>query len=503
MQSGNSNREMQWRRTLNDQQLLQVSRQGYAYPEPPTLPSHAGQPLSYPSVPSTTMATNNLLIGCVNTNYRTMTTATAAESTRDLQKQTTAATHAPPSSSQQPSSSHSQASMQSSSQALPKLTIDRLKSCIKPVDRNSNHEIPLPTELEPYFGKGWYCRYYHSTPAWGFIPPKGSRVRRADGFKALMSRLELMEYRKKNGGNDDHPYTENHREKAVAKPRTVKIEPIHSNRVQVPMLQMLQHQHPIQGSRSSSKENLQSMDNCPTTAAAEPYTPYFIYYLLENMRLLQVHYPDIPSNILCNHDGRTNNTVFHDPQEHPRPTKYRTLHLPPYWYSSAHRSSLELLMTRLASIRPVDILSRWHVESHEVRAYCERLAGSSGGYYAVAGKNVKRPRGDSFGTSPTFTVDQGGIAVKKPRIVSMADVGGVSHQDPSAHGSSDVRSPNIFKTSTADENSPRSLSHQVTFESKPSADEGSTTGPPKKRFLNAANEQDCGIGLLAHVASLL
>lgn len=83
------------------------------------------------------------------------------------------------------------------SATLPKLTMAKLKSSIKPVYRHSNHEIDLPKELEPYFGKGWTCRYYHSTPAWGFIPPKGSGMRRADGFKALMSRLELLEFRKK------------------------------------------------------------------------------------------------------------------------------------------------------------------------------------------------------------------------------------------------------------------------------------------------------------------
>jgi hypothetical protein len=83
------------------------------------------------------------------------------------------------------------------STTLPKLTMAKLKSSIKPVYRHLNHEIDLPKELEPYFGKGWTCRYYHSTPAWGFIPPKGSGMRRADGFKALMSRLELLDFRKK------------------------------------------------------------------------------------------------------------------------------------------------------------------------------------------------------------------------------------------------------------------------------------------------------------------
>eukprot|EP00956_Cyclotella_meneghiniana_P032943 scaffold92252_cov71-Cyclotella_meneghiniana.AAC.4 len=390
---------------------------------------------------------------------------------------------------------------------LPKLTIDKLKSYIKPIDRNSNHEIPLPTELEPYFGKGWYCRYYHSTPAWGFIPPKGSGIRRADGFKALMSRLELMEYRKSNSSSAN----KNQEVVAVAKPRTIKIEPIHSNRVQVPPLEMQQH-HVVHHSRSSSKENMPSTDNSSmmTTSLPEPYTPYFIYFLLENMRLLQINYPHIP---LCN--AANNNTLHNDPQEHPRPLKYQSLHLPPYWYSSSHRSNLEFIMKRLSLISGhVDILSRWHVESNEVRGYCERLAGVDHGRVVVEKNGKRRRREEECTTSSspkttknTIHIDHEGITIKKPRMVSVEDVAGISTRSEDLTvvvGHEDVRSNDIFKTCSADENSPRSLPHQVTFESKPSVDEGSVTGgPPKKRFLNAAVEQDCGIGLLAHVASLL
>ncbi|KAL3772294.1 hypothetical protein ACHAWO_010975 [Cyclotella atomus] len=175
MQPGNINsHDVIWPLLLNGQQLplhnhpspslLNVNR--FVYPKAPS-------PLIYPTIP------------VAHLNYARVDNPTANPYTRGEERK------------QEPLA-HSRLQLQVESTMLPKLTIAKLKSYIKPVNRHTNHEIDLPKELEPYFGKGWTCRYYHSTPAWGFIPPKGSGLRRADGFKALMARLELLDYRKKN-----------------------------------------------------------------------------------------------------------------------------------------------------------------------------------------------------------------------------------------------------------------------------------------------------------------
>lgn len=171
---------MLWRRQLAEQQLLQIHPASavpnnvcrYVYPTPPIHQPRA----VYPSIQTAR-------------NFVQVDQPSREPRARDVHK--SEVLEVPVQAQQQPTPAREDES------ALPKLTIEKLKSCIKPIDRHSNHEIDLPKELEPYFGKGWTCRYYHSTPAWGFIPPKGSGMRRADGFKALMTRLDLLNFRKK------------------------------------------------------------------------------------------------------------------------------------------------------------------------------------------------------------------------------------------------------------------------------------------------------------------
>lgn len=187
--------------------------------------------------------------------------------------------------------------------------IEKLKSLIKPTDRHVNHKIPLPKDLEPYFGTGWVCCYYHATPAWGFIPPKGSRVRRADGFKAFMARLEELEHQQENTSKV---------EVGAVNVSTASVQDaaVHNN----PDKSVQSSRSPVTDVLPNSyvNDNLFTYNNPP-----DRYTSYFVYFLLENMYNLQeskIIDPKIYASMID----------FYDPREHPRPEKYRHCILPPF-----------------------------------------------------------------------------------------------------------------------------------------------------------------------------
>ena len=369
---------------------------------------------------------------------------------------------------------------------LPKLTIDKVKSLIKPIDRHTNHEISLPKDLEPYFGTGWVCRYYHATPAWGFIPPKGSGVRRADGFKALMARLEELQHHQKKASEVEVDYAN-----------------VSTASRQGTMVRIIQNQSsesspsPLAdvklGPNCSQNDNLYTYRNPP-----ERYTPYFIYFLLENMRLLQESNTIDPKIYVAM-------SKFYDPREHPRPEKYMHCILPPFWYLSGHRDGVDVIMKNLSSqTSNINILEQWRHESDEVRNYCEMLA--------MFDQHTRFPDGSSNKRKRVSESDTESIEYMKllhpfmPSRCAESNSGDVSCLSSASSSLSPATVPQGEKMSSPCKD--LDLHHQVTFETKGSRDDVSSTaaGPPKKRFLHSSrNEHDVssGIGLLAYAASML
>mmetsp|Transcript_24062 Transcript_24062/g.48244 ORF Transcript_24062/g.48244 Transcript_24062/m.48244 type:complete len:384 (-) Transcript_24062:254-1405(-) len=115
----------------------------------------------------------------------------------------------------------------------------------------------------------------------------------------------------------------------------------------------------------------------------KPYTDYVIYARLERIRLLQSRG--------CSDDSLSAGYEpnHHDPLEHPRPSKYQGIKLPPYWYSGS--ITWELMKMGVLSTRPPRMhrkreggmslkeLSQamslsWQNVDQETADYCKKLA---------------------------------------------------------------------------------------------------------------------------------
>ncbi|KAL7487009.1 hypothetical protein ACHAW6_012610 [Cyclotella cf. meneghiniana] len=420
--------------------------------------------------------------------------------------------------------------------SLPKLTIEMLKCHIKPADRSANHEFSLPAELEPYLGKGWMCRYYHSTPAWGFIPPKGSGIRRADGFKALMARFELLELRKKIAEDttkdvktevadgQDMSTTRKHRKED---PKEDNIEcSSNDNSIASPTSVSIDHDVLMRG--NEPRVTMPNRKLLPYEAHPEPYTAYSIYFRLEHMRILQ------ESGDIDLHFQSSIRGSFYDPLEHPRPEKYKHCVLPPYWYSSAHRENVGRIMKRLCK-RPwtstIDAASEiistsWCSESIEVCVYCEKLAQvekTKHGESASPG-SLKRASKSSPGDGSTSSGSgEKKTSTKKLRLASK-EISSKEEQmkrqvEKSSVIETDTKCLNSFRftkyseddqvqnevkgnpENTRGDGAVEELLHRITFELTGSQEEGSSA--TTLRTFTSDHVATSGIGLLAHVASLL
>ena len=68
----------------------------------------------------------------------------------------------------------------------------------------------------------------------------------------------------------------------------------------------------------------------------KPYTDYTIFFRLEQSRIIQSSTGVIDDDILASLDPE-----HHDELDFPRPSKYVDTVLRPYWYSSAHKASVD------------------------------------------------------------------------------------------------------------------------------------------------------------------
>jgi hypothetical protein len=78
----------------------------------------------------------------------------------------------------------------------------------------------------------------------------------------------------------------------------------------------------------------------------------------------------------------------HDPLEHPRPAKYASLLLPPYWYSSAQRNKQEKRRKHRKQDGSIDkndltamIAKNWREVDTDVRNYVSKLASAEKAKY--------------------------------------------------------------------------------------------------------------------------
>lgn len=115
----------------------------------------------------------------------------------------------------------------------------------------------------------------------------------------------------------------------------------------------------------------------PSSLIAKPYSEYTIFFRLERAHILES-------------DGVIDDEVLgaldpdhKDPTEFPRPARYASLVLPPYWYSAEHKAALEKRRKhrkREGSSRmdfptlSKTVSERWKKADADVVAYCKRLA---------------------------------------------------------------------------------------------------------------------------------
>ena len=108
----------------------------------------------------------------------------------------------------------------------------------------------------------------------------------------------------------------------------------------------------------------------------KPYTDYTIFFRLEQSRIIQSSTGVIDDDILASLDPE-----HHDELDFPRPSKYADTVLRPYWYSSAHKASVDKKRKHRRRKGRMDLktLSKavsaaWKTADPEVIEYCNKLA---------------------------------------------------------------------------------------------------------------------------------
>lgn len=108
----------------------------------------------------------------------------------------------------------------------------------------------------------------------------------------------------------------------------------------------------------------------------KPYTDYTIFFRLEQSRIIQSSTGVIDDDILASLDPE-----HHDELDFPRPSKYADTVLRPYWYSSAHKASVDKKRKHRKRKGRMDlktlskaVSSAWKTADPEVIEYCKKLA---------------------------------------------------------------------------------------------------------------------------------
>ncbi|KAL7464499.1 hypothetical protein ACHAXS_004833 [Conticribra weissflogii] len=149
--------------------------------------------------------------------------------------------------------------------------------------------------------------------------------------------------------------------------------------------------------KSTGKEPRKKTKTKDDSLPPKPFTDYLVYFRLERVRLLQsIGCDDVIAGYDPNH---------HDPLEHPRPTKYENVKLPPYWYSGT--IAWELAKDGVKTLAPPRkhrkrengmplaelsraISSSWKNVDREVAAYCNKLSKADAAKYNEAMEKILR-----------------------------------------------------------------------------------------------------------------
>jgi hypothetical protein len=126
--------------------------------------------------------------------------------------------------------------------------------------------------------------------------------------------------------------------------------------------------------RASSSIHFIAM-NTNESKIPKPYTAYTIYWRLERMRILQ------EKGVIDDKTKASFDPNHYDPLEHPIPSKYKGVTLPPYWYSSLHQKELEKKRKHRKQEGSISksaltamISKGWSEIDPETKQYCEKLA---------------------------------------------------------------------------------------------------------------------------------
>ena len=131
--------------------------------------------------------------------------------------------------------------------------------------------------------------------------------------------------------------------------------------------------------KANAKRHVIASKNAASTndgVPPKPYTEYNIYFRIERAYLLQVEHGVMDAELIDKLDP------FHrDPLEHPRPSRYQDVKLPPYWYSASMSVNSRRNRRHRKREGGIDlktlsrtISERWRTAEPEVVSFAKRLA---------------------------------------------------------------------------------------------------------------------------------
>jgi len=147
--------------------------------------------------------------------------------------------------------------------------------------------------------------------------------------------------------------------------------------------------------KSSLPEKSTAISKGKSAIIPKPYTEYTIFFRLERAHILQ------SSGIIDEEIISSLNPNHQDPLEFPRPTKYQSVTLSPFWYSSGHKAAIEKKRKHRKRKGRLDlktlsqtISASWRQSDPEVVGYCRKLAKSELEKYnaTIGGTKLKRDR---------------------------------------------------------------------------------------------------------------
>ena len=169
----------------------------------------------------------------------------------------------------------------------------------------------------------------------------------------------------------------------------------------------------------SSQKLKKSPTNNPSKSKSDdsnlppkPYTEYTIFFRLERAYILQ------RSGIIDEETLAVIDPTHNDPLEFPRPPKYTTLVLPPYWYSSSHKAAIEKKRKHRKREGRMDlktlsktISANWRNCDSAVIEYCRGLSRAESEKYNLAVEAALARQEEEQASLNAATTNNGGNGI--------------------------------------------------------------------------------------------